>query len=228
MGLRTVEFETSAYGDVYHNARLLTEQLVQHFNKADTGSISLICHSRGAIEACIAAMDSRLKDKIESIYGFAAPLFGSYLSTPILNLFRHRSSPPYLLLNCLGRVMGDSKPDSFDCIKELGQTWVELVDKLHTVSRTRFILIYSRLKYRELPLILRLLKRLSRTERIEGDGIVDFPKDGFYSFETVRLQSNEHNRVTHWSLTGLPTFVRASKVDPAVPYERIVKQFGLC
>ena len=98
MGLRTVEFETSAYGDVYHNARLLTEQLVQHFNKVDTGSISLICHSRGAIEACIAAMDSRLKDKIESIYGFAAPLFGSYLSTPILNLFRHRHHP---LICCL-------------------------------------------------------------------------------------------------------------------------------
>ena len=226
MGFSTAEFETDVYGSVYSNSRLLSTQIFKYLETEAVDRLLLFCHSRGAIEACLSAADTRFKGKIETIVGFGAPIFGSYLARYVYRVFRKRTDFIYRLLNVVGYIMGDKAPDAFETIQELGKEWIKEIQELKSKSSTHFVLVFAHTGYLELPLIFRLMKRLCSNDRLPGDGIADFPSGiTLSSIETIALASIEAGKMTHWGLTGLPVIFRASFSDPREIYRIIGKKF---
>jgi pimeloyl-ACP methyl ester carboxylesterase len=226
LGFSTVEFETDVYGSIYSNSGLLSAQIRHYLEMEAVDRLLLFCHSRGAIEACLAASDSRLKGKIEAIVGFGAPIFGSYLARHVHRVFRKRTDFLYSFLNVVGSIMGDKKPDSFRTIQDLGREWIKEVQELKSTNGVRFILVLAHMDYSELPLVFRLMKRLCGNDRHPGDGIADFPSGiTLSSIETISLASMEASKMTHWGLTGLPAALRASFSDPREVYMIVGKKF---
>lgn len=225
LGFTTVEFETDVYGSVYSNSLLLAAQIDEYLQENPADRLFLFCHSRGAIEAGLAVADSKHKGRIRAIVGLGAPLFGSYLARYVHGLFPKKTHLLYRLLNIVGYVMGDNTPDAFRTIDELSKEWIQEVQRLKTVWKIRFVLVYSRMSYLELPLVFRLLKRMCSNDRIPGDGIADFPfTETPISIEMLALASIEAGKMTHWALTGLPALLRASLSDSRKIYRDIGKR----
>lgn len=226
LGFLIVEFETDVYGSIHSNSRLLSAQILNYIETKAPDRLLLFCHSRGALEACLAACDSRLRGKIEAIVGFGAPIFGSYLARYVRSVFRKRTGFVYSFLNMVGYIMGDKKPDAFMTIQGLGREWIKEVQELKSTSGTRFVLAFTRMRYSELPLVFRLMKRVCGNDRHLGDGIADFPSGiRLPSVETLSLASMKAGKTTHWGLTGLPVVFRASLSDAREIYRNVGKKF---
>lgn len=225
-GYAVEAFRVDAFGTVTMNGRSLADQVADLVHRAGSEKVVLIGHSRGGIEAALAAADPRLLGKVSLVIAVNTPLWGTAAARRIRRKYIDTAGFPYREMNRLGKRLGDGRPDAAHALDELSRVWVEDIRNLKEIAGFRYVLFHAELSEGELPPLWKMILPLTYRGEGVGDGLVDYPENPEApGLEIVDLVGFGFPGTTHWSLTGLPRAVRGPKIRARKFYRKLMEDY---
>jgi triacylglycerol esterase/lipase EstA (alpha/beta hydrolase family) len=111
--------DTEAWASYKTNGEIIKTRIADVLAQTNSEKINIIAHSKGGIDARYAISAFDLGAQIASLTTIGSPHRGSYVADFVVDQLTDNADVLYEIVDCLGRLMGDKKPETQDAAKEL-------------------------------------------------------------------------------------------------------------
>ena len=204
------------WASVETNAAFLSRRIEDILRETNSRKVNIVAHSKGGLDARMAASSFGCGDKIASVTTIATPHLGSKTMDKLLAIPKPFWKVAALFVNVAARVMGDKKPDFLKTCAALSTDYMRRFNEQNPDVPGIYYQSFACVMSRPFSDVLEAVS-YAVVKRIEGDN------DGLVTVESAQwgsdfhiIRSNSYRGISHIDAIDFRRRRLTSKTGPNV------------
>ena len=215
-----------AYGIIADNAAALKKKILAALETTKSRKINIIAHSRGGIEARYMISILGMKEKVASLTTIATPHRGSSMADLIMKKLHDGGMIPDII-NFFARIIGDSKPESYNAGLELTRESMKIFNGKVADAPGVYYQSYAAVIDDSFPnLIWRKMYSIIKKYEGANDGLVSVDSAKWGNYRGL-MTCNGMYRASHTDVVGMHFLSGVYCFDAPDFYRGLVHEFKL-